>query len=158
MKKSDFIKKDTLRHFIFVEVPHEKVIEDALLWFNPGWWPKNSKIKFEGIGSRSFSISSVFKKKIDLSFISDWDCEIKSYTEGINIEWSFASKDYKGKERISLEGRMNGTRVDYLMEIEPLGIIQSLKWQKISKSKYEEEMRKIFHALSEHLRLKGLKG
>ena len=107
------------RHFVFIEAPEALVWPEVLLWGGAPWWPKACAMRFVPTTAGEPGVGSRFRQEVSVGFLTrfvpPWDCEITRVVPGKEIERTFLNGILTGTERVTIEGRVNGTRVEYLM-------------------------------------------
>ena len=144
-KKTNQQKKEFVEHhFIFIEVPVELVAPQALLWSQSGWWPESS-LQYVA-ASLNFQQGTQVQKKISLLMGPRWELEVTKLTD-YEIEWTYRKGIIKGVESLRVEGRSNGTRIDYELRGSIKGLFPKILWMFYFKKVHARSLQKILTAL-----------
>jgi len=155
-KKSSALKDDLLGHqFIFVEVPEEIAGPEAIRWGLASWWPKNSRIKYslstKGILSEQLALDMEVIKKMTFPMATVAQLKITKYVPDAELELTFQTGMLRGHERISIEGRSNGTRIDYELYGKVKGLFPMLFWHLVLKRIHSRQIKIALGSLKNFL-------
>ncbi len=145
-------KKEQYRHFIFVEAPLKKVARLACLWERAPWWPQKAPLIINDMSGKE---PGALVMKAEFPFFSALDGKIvESHPEK---GWAriYDQKNFLMKETLNIEGRLNGSRVDYLLEVEIKGFRNKFLWSIFFKDSYNEAIRSLLQSLKEYLLNQG---
>lgn len=144
-------KRDNINHhFVFIEVPESIVGPEIILWGESSWWPKKCTMKFTRLTEGELRAGTQFEQKVLLPFGPRWKVEITKLVPNREIERTFLDGMFKGRERVVIEGRLNGTRVDYYMDCQAQGIINKILWPILFKKLHDNNIRMILAALKDY--------
>lgn len=139
--------KPTLHQFIFVEAPTFVVSEQMLNWGESSWWPKDSLWMFVRLTDQPIRVGTKYTIKINKPSARDWQAEVSQFVPGQMIERKFTRGMFRGYERIRIEERANGTRVDYDLHVWILGLFDIFLWPFVLRKQYTDTISKILNAL-----------
>ncbi len=150
-KKPSAKKQKLNHHFIFIEAPADLVAPEVILWGEAPWWPKNSSMKFIRMTPGEIQVGTKYRQKVLLPLAPTWDVEVTRLIKGKEIERTFLDGMFKGKEIVTIEERYNGTKIEYAMHYEVLGIFNQILWQLFFKKLHDQNIEMILKALQNYV-------
>ena len=138
-------------HFVFIEAAGDLIAPEAILWGEADWWPRRSLMKFTRLTSGEIQLGTRYRQKVLLPFAPKWEAEVTQLIPGKAIERTFLNGIFKGKETVSLEERYNGTKVEYAMRYEILGIGNQILWRLFFEKMHDRSIERIFKALQNYV-------
>ena len=144
-------KEQQNRHFIFIEALVEIISPEITLWGEASWWPKKSSMKFTRLTDQPVGVKTKYRQEVLLPLAPKWEAEVTRLIPNKEIERTFLNGMFKGKETVSLEERYNGTKVEYLMQYEVVGIFNKILWKLFFRKMHDQNIEMIFHALKEDI-------
>ena len=146
------VKEKLNHHFILIEDASGALVAPEIIsWGEAVWWPKKSFMMFTRLTPGEIQPGTKYRQKVTLPLGPAWDVEITRLIPGKEIERTFLNGIFKGKETVSLEERYNGTKVDYLMRYEVVGIFNKILWQLIFQKMHDRNIERILKALEEYV-------
>ena len=101
-----------MHQFVFIESPIRIVAELALDWGNAIWWPQNVGMKYALGEDIPLQTGRKYQLRFTKPLIMNISAEVTQYDPGRSVVHHFSSVFFEVDERIILEERSNGTRVD----------------------------------------------
>ena len=150
-KKPSAQKQKFNHHFIFIEAPADLVGPEVILWGEALWWPKNSSMKFIRLTHGEIQVGTKYSQKVLLPLAPEWEVEVTRLLPGKEIERTFLNGMFKGKEIVRIEERYNGTKVEYAMHYEVLGILNQILWQLFFRKMHDWNIKMILKALQDYV-------
>ena len=148
------VKQRLNRHFILIEAPADLIGPEAILWGEALWWPKNSSMKFTRLTHGEIQVGTKYRQEVLLPFAPKWEVEVTRLVLGKEIERTFLNGMFKGKEAVTLEERYNGTKVEYTMHYEVLGILNQILWQFLFQKMHNQNIERILKSLQNYVTTK----
>ncbi len=136
-------------HFVFIEAPQELVGPEIILWGEASWWPKECTMKFIRETPGELKVGTRFKQKVLMPGAPSWDVEVTKLIPNQEIERTFLNGIFMGKETVALEGRQNGTRVDYTMCYKIRGRLNGMLWPLVFEKMHDKNVGLILSALKD---------
>ncbi|HLD69728.1 MAG TPA: hypothetical protein VJA17_03085, partial [Candidatus Omnitrophota bacterium] len=121
------------------------------LWGEALWWPKNSSMKFIRLTPGEIQAGTRYRQKVLLPLAPIWEVEVTRLIQGKEIERIFLNGIFKGKEIVTIEERYNGTKVEYTMHYEVLGIWNQILWQLFFQKLHDRNIEMILQALQNYV-------
>lgn len=146
-KKPSPKKPKLNHHFIFIEASADLIAPEIILWGEAQWWPKNSSMKFTRLTPGEIQVGTKYHQKVLLPLAPKWEVEVTRLVPGKAIERTFLSGMFKGREIVTLDERYNGTKVEYAMHYEVLGILNQILWQLFFQRLHDQNIQMILKAL-----------
>ncbi len=153
-KKEQPVREKTIHHFAFIEAPIEVVGPLVMSWSEGAWWPQNSALKItrktEGPLGAGVRFKQRLQKPLGLKWdplAPRWEVEITKFLPNKLLERTFIRGPFRGRERITIELRSNGTRIDYELFYRVRGLHNMVFWSLTSEKAYSANMRHILIAL-----------
>ena len=160
--KKPFSKKNDAdqfnHHFILIEAAKELVAPQVILWGEAVWWPKNSSMKFTRLTPGDIRVGTRYRQKVLLPFAPSWEVEVTGLIADHEIERTFLNGIFKGKETVSVQERSNGTKVDYRLQYQLRGLVNTILWPGIFSKMHDQNIEMILNALREYSMNKKAKG
>ena len=138
------------RHFIFIESFADIVGPQVMLWGEAQWWPEDCKMKFVRKTPGELNEGTQFQQEVLLPMGPKWDVKITKLVPNKEIERTFLNGMFKGKESVIIEERVNGTRVEYVMEYQIQGIINKILWKLVFERLHNKNIDMILAALQKY--------
>ena len=148
------VKQRLNHHFILIEAPADLIVPEVILWGEAVWWPKNSSMKFTRLTPGEIQAGTKYRQKVLLPLAPTWEAEVTRLVPGKEIERTFLNGMFKGKETVTLEERYNGTKVEYVMHYEVLGILNRILWQLFFRKMHDRNIEMILKALQNYVTTK----
>lgn len=148
--KKFFIRehKDKVNHhFILIEASEKIVGPEIICWGESEWWPKECRMRFRNITLGSVRIGTEYEMMIRAPFASRFYSRVTKLTPDREIERTFLNGMFKGREAVDIEGRYNGTKVNYTMHYQIRGIFNKILWLIIFKKLHDKNIKLILSAL-----------
>ncbi len=146
--KSSF---SVIHQFLFIEAPIEVVSEELIRWGESTWWPKDCLWKYVRQTDGEIRVGTEYLIKINKPSAADWSAQVSQLLPNRLVERSFTKGLFKGFERIMLEERANGTRIDYELHFKIRGLLNIFLWPFVLRSQYTNTIKKILTALKDYL-------
>lgn len=146
-KKSSLKKQRVNQHFIFIEASRDLIAPEVILWGEAVWWPKNSSMKFTCLTRGDIQAGTKYRQEVLLPFAPKWEVEVTRLVSEKEIERTFLNGMFKGKETVTLEERYNGTKVEYVMHYEVVGIVNQILWKLFFQRLHDQNIEMILKAL-----------
>ncbi len=134
-------------HFVFIEAPLDIVAPEIVLWGEASWWPKTCTMKFIRTADDEIKVGTRLRQKVLLPLAPSWDVKITKLTPGVEIERTFLNGFLEGFEKVTLEERVNGIRVDYTMEYRIQGSWNNALWVFAFEKMHDNNLEIILLAL-----------
>ncbi len=145
--KSSF---SVIHQFLFLEVPIHAVSEQIITWGESGWWPKDCLWKYIRQTDGQIRVGTEYVIKINKPSAADWSAEVTQLLPNRLVERTFTKGLFKGFERIMLEERANGTRIDYELHFKIRGLFNIFLWPFV-RGQYIKTINKVLTSLKNHL-------
>ena len=145
------VKQKPNHHFILIEAPADLIALEVILWGEAIWWPKNSSMKFTRLTPGEIRAGTKYRQEVLLPFAPKWEVELTRLIPGKEVERTFLNGMFKGKETVTLEERYNGTKVEYTMSYEVLGILNRILWQLFFRKMHDRNIEMILKALQNYV-------
>lgn len=150
--KNSSVKQDKLnRHFIFIEESADLIAAEIILWGEAFWWPKNSVMQFTRLTPGEIRVGTRYRQQVLLPFAPSWEVEVTKFDPQGEIERTFLSGMFKGKETVRLEERYNGTKVDYLMQYQIQGVVNKILWLMVFQKMHDQNLEMILKSLRDYI-------
>ncbi|MCB9771276.1 MAG: hypothetical protein H6754_01805 [Candidatus Omnitrophica bacterium] len=144
--------KDTILHeFMFLEAPIEAVSAELIAWGESTWWPQDSLWKYIRQTDGPVAVGTQYVIKINKKSAPDWAAEVTQLLPNRVIERTFTKGLFKGFERIMMEERANGTRVDYELHFQIRGPLNLILWPLVLRKQYVSTIKTTLDALRNFL-------
>jgi hypothetical protein len=144
--------KDSVIHrFMFLEAPIEIVSAEVVAWGEASWWPKDCLWKYLRQTDGEIRVGTQYVIKINKPSATDWAAEVTQLLPSRIVERTFTKGMFKGFERVLLEEKSNGTRIDYELHFQLRGFINMLIWPFFLRGQYVKTIGKIMDALKAHI-------
>jgi len=150
-KKPPAQKQKLNHHFILIEAPADLIAPEVILWGEALWWPKNSSMQFIRLTPTEIQVGTKYRQKVLLPLAPMWEAEVTGLIPGKEIERTFLNGIFKGTETVTLEERYNGTKVEYAMHYEVLGILNQILWQLFFQRLHDQNIEMILKALQDYV-------
>lgn len=150
-KKTSSQKPKLNHHFIFIEASADLIAPEIILWGEAQWWPKNSSMKFTRLTPGEIHVGTKYRQEVLLPLAPRWEVEVTRLVPGKAIERTFVNGMFKGKETVSLEERYNGTKVEYAMHYEIVGILNPILWQLFFQKLHDQNIERILKSLRDYV-------
>jgi hypothetical protein len=138
-------------HAIIINADIEKVFQQALLWGEAEWWPKECLMRYTRIndekGEGVIQVGSRYHQKVLLPFAPEWDVEIVSITPNKEVKRRFINGIFSGTDSVILEPVKDGIEVKALMDFEVNGYFNKLAWRYVFERMHNENVEKILRAM-----------
>ena len=145
------VKQRLNHHFILIEAPADLIAPEVMIWGEADWWPKNSSMKFTRLTSGEIQVGTKYRQQVLLPLAPKWEVEVTRLVPGKEIERTFLNGMFKGKEAVRLEERYNGTKVEYEMHYEVLGILNQILWQLLFQKMHDRNIAMILKSLQSYV-------
>ena len=145
-------------HFILVDAAKELVAPQAILWGEALWWPKNSSMKFTRLTPGDIRVGTRYRQEVLLPFAPSWEVEVTGLITDHEIERTFLNGIFKGKETVSVQECSNVTKVDYRLQYQLRGFINTILWPMVFARMHDQNIKMILKALQEYIMNKEVKG
>lgn len=144
--------KDTVIHqFLFIEAPVQVVSAEVVSWGEASWWPKDCLWKYIRQTDGEIAIGTKYVIKINKPSAPDWAAEVSQLLPSRLIERMFTKGMFRGFERIILEEKSNGTRIDYELHFQVRGLLNFILWPLVLRAQYVKTIKSIMDGLKTHL-------
>ena len=144
--------KDWVIHqFMFLEAPVEVVSAEVTTWGEASWWPKDCLWKYTRQTDGDIRVGTQYVIKINKPSAPDWKAEVTQLLPSRLIERTFTKGMFKGFERVILEEKSNGTRIDYELHFQLRGLVNILLWPFFLKKQYVATIKKVLEALKQYI-------
>ncbi len=146
-------------HAIIINSDIEKVFQQALLWGEAEWWPKDCLMRYtrlsnfpsplwgEGQGEGVVQVGTRYHQKVLLPFAPEWDVEIVSITTNKEVTRKFLNGIFSGTDSVILKPLKDGIEVKAVMDFDVNGYFNKLAWRFIFKRMHDENLEKILKAM-----------
>lgn len=138
-------------HAIIINADIEKVFQQALLWGEAEWWPKECLMRYTRIndekGEGVVQVGTRYHQKVLLPFAPEWDVEVVSITQNKEVKRRFINGIFSGTDSVILKPVKDGIEVKAVMDFDVNGYFNKLAWRFIFKSMHDENVEKILKAM-----------
>ncbi len=150
-------KKEAINHhFVLIEAPESIIGPEMITWGEAQWWPKGSRMRFKRLSALPIQIGTEYQQKVMAPVGGrHWRSRVTKLTPGHEIERTFMDGMFQGRESVTIEGRYNGTKVDYKMVFKVRGISNKIFWPLIFRRMHDANIRLILAALKKYCELKN---
>lgn len=151
--KNIFLNKNDWRnhHHVFIEASEDIVTPQVFLWGEASWWPKACGIRFFKTSAAPLEVGTRLEFQVIKPFrMKSWDVEVSRMIPNQEIERTFRSGMFVGKEWLTIEPRLNGTRVDYILQYRIRSKGMALLWFLFLRKIHDKNIELIFSALKEY--------
>ncbi len=135
-------------HFVFIEAPVKIVGPEVVAWGEAVWWPKKCSMRFVKKTPGEIKVGTRYEQKVLLPFAPRWDVEVTKLAFGQTIERTFLNGIFQGAEQVTIEERLNGTRVDYEMQYTLRTVIDKILWRLLFERMHDKNIQMILTALN----------
>ena len=139
------------RHFVFIEAPLSLVWPEVLAWGEASWWPKGCRMRFIRQTEGEVAVGTRFEQRVLLPLGPRWHAQVTRCVHFSTIERTFVDGLFRGLERVTVEERANGTRVDYTMEYRIRGAVNALLWDLVFERLHDQNLEMILAALKRYM-------
>lgn len=139
------------RHFVFIEADAKIVAPEIILWGEATWWPEKCSMRFIRKTPGAVAVGTRYEQKVMLPLAPRWDAEVTRLVADTEIERTFLNGPFEGFERVTLEPRLNGTRVDYCLHYKIRGKINTVLWAALFVKLHDKNIEMILTALKNYL-------
>ncbi|MCC6758155.1 MAG: hypothetical protein IT395_00830 [Candidatus Omnitrophica bacterium] len=150
LKRKPKSKDSVIHQFMFLEAPVEIVSAEAVTWGESAWWPKDCLWKYLRQTDGDIRVGTQYVIKINKPSSHDWAAEVTQLLPTRLIERTFTRGMFKGFERVLLEEKSNGTRLDYELHFQIRGPINFLLWPFYLRGQYIKTIKSILSAFKDH--------
>ncbi len=140
-----------IHEFMFFEAPIQMVSSEVIAWGESSWWPSPCLWKYIRLTEGPIRVGTQYTIKINKPSAQDWSAEVSQLLPNRMVERVFTKGLFKGFERIMLEERANGTRMDYELHFQIRGILNLLLWPLVLRRQYLNTIKKITGALKSYI-------
>ncbi len=151
--KSSF---SVIHQFLFLEVPIQAVSDQLMIWGESSWWPKDCLWKYIRQTDGEIRVGTEYVIKINKPSAADWSVQVTQLLPNRLIERTFTKGLFKGFERIMLEERANGTRIDYELHFKIRGLLNIFLWPFVRRQ-YIQTINKVLTSLKNYLVAESVK-
>ena len=137
-------------HLVLIEAPESVVGPEIMLWGEASWWPKKCNMRFTRKTSGKLGIGTEYEQKV-LPFGPRWDVRVTKLNLDREIERTFLNGMFTGRESVSVEGRYNGTKVNYNMYYSITSLMDKLLWAFVFRRRHDQNIEMILKALKDHV-------
>lgn len=141
-----------IHQFLFLEAPIQAVSSEITTWGEANWWPKDCLWKYLRQTDGEIWVGTKYLIKINKPSAADWSAEVTQLLPNRLIERTFTKGLFNGFERIMLEERANGTRLDYELHFKIRGFLNFFLWPFVLRGQYLKTIRRILSALQDYLK------
>ncbi len=145
----------TNHHFVFIEAPVDIVGPQIIAWGEASWWPEGSQMRFNKTTSGELGIGTEYEMRIKAPFVSPLSCRVTKLDPAREIERTFLTGMFKGREIVSAEERYNGTKVKYTMYYQVQGILNAILWPILFRRLHDANIELIMAALKRYCEQKA---
>lgn len=142
-------KESSNHHFILIEAPEKFVGPEVILWGEASWWPQDCSMRFTRTTIGKLAIGTEYEQKV-VPRGPSWSVRVTKLIPNREIERTFLNGMFRGKENVNIEGRYNGTKVNYLLQYEVKGIINNILWVLIYRRLHDQNIELILTALKDY--------
>lgn len=142
-------KESQNHHFVLIEAPEKIVGPEIILWGEASWWPPKCSMRFTRKTISKLAIGAEYEQRV-VPVGPHWDVRVTKLIPDREIERTFLNGMFRGKESVSIEGRYNGTKVNYLMQFEVKGPINSILWGLVYRRLHDKNIELILSALKDY--------
>ncbi len=140
-----------IHQFLFFEAPIGLVSDELIRWGEAQWWPKDCLWKYIRQTDGEIRVGTQYLIKINKPSAADWTAEVSQLLPNRLVERTFKKGLFNGFERIMLEERANGTRIDYELHFKIRGFLNIFLWPFVLRGQYLKTIKTILAALQSHL-------
>ena len=140
----------TNHHFVFIEAPVNMVSPQIILWGEASWWPKDCQMRFKKRTPGEIRIGTEYEQRVRAPFAGSFSCRVTQLDPSREIERTFLTGMFKGRENVMLEERYNGTKVSYTLFYELRGILNVMLWPVLFQQMHDKNINKILAALKKY--------
>jgi len=115
--------------FVFIEAPLNIVADLALEWGDVIWWPKSCRLSYHALDGSPLQEGKTYAIKIQRLYPLQWKACVTKYVPLRTVELTLTAGHLVGQERIDLEERSNGTRVNHEIHYRARNLPYHLLWQ-----------------------------
>lgn len=138
-------------HTAIINADIEKIFQQALLWGEAEWWPKDCLMRYtrinEGKGEWGVQVGIRYHQKVLLPFAPEWDVEVVSITQNKEVKRRFINGIFSGTDSVILKPVKDGIEVKALMDFEVNGYFNKFAWRFIFERMHDENVEKILRAM-----------
>jgi len=135
--------------FIFTEAPIDIVAELALEWGTPLWWPKTCPLEFIASDNIPLRENKFYTLQIQGVYPLRCRAQVTKHIPDRCVELTFTTGIFEGQEKITLEERSNGTRIDHEIRYRIRGILNQILWHGLYARQYERWINSILLTIKE---------
>ena len=136
------------QHFVFVEAPSKIVGPEIISWGEATWWPKRCSMRFLKQTPGEIKVGTRYQQKVLMLFGPRWNVEVTKFVADKEIERTFLDGILIGAEQVTIEERLNGTRVDYVMNYSIRGFAKKMLWRFFFERMHDRNIEMILAALN----------
>lgn len=151
LKKTQHAPEKTNRHFLFLEAPVSIVGPLALHWNEGAWWPQTCDVEISKEGQDAMQVGTRYRQVLRGHKGKGWLVEVTQLVPGKLLERTFREGLFTGVEKIMLDERSNGTRVDYVLTYRVSGMLNQWLWNLFLEKKHDANIEMILKALKDYL-------
>lgn len=144
-------KPPTLRQFIFIEAPIERVSREIVTWGESVWWPTQCLWNYRRTTDGEPAVGTLYTLKINKPSAPDWAVEVTRLEPQKMVERTFRKGMFKGREVVLMEERANGTRVDYELYFTIQGPLNLVLWPLVLRQQYLRTIKSILSSLKKYM-------
>ena len=141
-------------HFIFIEAPIDLVGPQIIAWGESTWWPKNCQMRFKKLTPGDVRIGTEYEMRLKAPLTAPMSSRVTKL-DSREIERTFLTGMFKGRENVTAEERYNGTKVDYTLYYEIRGIFNVMFWPIIFRHLHDRNIKGILAALKKYCEAKA---
>ena len=143
-------KEEINYHGVLIEAPAGMIAEQAFLWGEASWWPALCKMQFRRMTSGGVKLDAEYEMRLRYPLLQPWQARVTKLIPGQEIERTFFSGIFKGRETVAVEERYNATKVSYTMSFRVKGILPQILWKLHFRRVHDANLRMILDALKEY--------
>lgn len=149
--KNDIKSREKVsRHFVFIEVPIDKVAAQVVLWGEAPWWPRDCSMQFKRLGQGDLGVGMRYHMIMSGPFSRPQEIEVTRIDPHRIVERTFVGGFLRGREVVHIGERANGTRIDYELHYSICGWPGKLFWGLFLKKKFDGGIRAALSALKDY--------
>ncbi|MCB9757765.1 MAG: hypothetical protein H6753_04985 [Candidatus Omnitrophica bacterium] len=151
LKNKSKVNFSVIHKFMFLEAPIEAVSAELITWGESSWWPQDCLWKYIRQTDGEIRVGTQYLIKINKPSAADWTAQVTQLLPKCLVERTFEKGLFNGFERITMEERANGTRIDYELHFKIRGLLNILMWPFLFRAQYVKTINKVMDALKDYV-------
>ena len=122
-----------------------------IVWNEARWWPGECSLQYIRNTTEEVGVGTQYKLQLLMPLAPNLHVQVTRLVPQQELERTFIKGMIHGKERIVVEERYNGTRIDYFMDYQISGFVHQMMWNFLFKGRYLQSIKIVLEALKKYV-------